>query len=153
MFDTKLYNKYYPIQNEMDKKDFLDTNHNSLYQELVQINKLCKSDIYIRRNDYISKMKKPTTIFGHLNYKNIGYNENLIRKMDEDVNIKNLEKHTNTLNELAYKLIMNDFDSISFDDINYVLLYLNKEHHKNISLFVCLSIFIIIIFIYRYVII
>jgi hypothetical protein len=146
MFNNKLYNKYYPIQNEIDKMKFLDTNWLSLYKEIVEINKLCKSDIYVRKNDYISKIRKPITVFGDVNYKNIQHNEHIKRKMEEDENIQNLEKRSYKLEEIANKLMMNEPDKISADDINYILLFLNKEHHKNLLMFLSLSIFIVVVF-------
>lgn len=138
IFNSKLYNKYYPIVTEKDKNKFLNSNHVDIYRAVRNIYFEAKSQMFTMQHEYISKMKQP------YNYRNILHNKKLTHQMLTDERITNIENKLLNLEYLACNLMYYQYNDITIDELNRILKYMNFNKYKDCIMFLLLLILIII---------
>lgn len=150
MFDDKLYTQYYPLKTEEEKNEFLNFNSTEIYRIIRDIGNVAINELYAIQLEYVKKLKPTVSFLGTPKYRNIAHNECLVHKMLTDRRVKNITDNLPNLDSLACKLMYQEYENITVDELNYVLKLKNFSKHKTwmrcllllILLIVCVCIFL-----------
>lgn len=147
VLNCKLYNEYYPIKNNEDKKLFLDKNYYEIFRKIKEIHLMTMNEIKEKKRGYLKKIKIPITFLGEPKYKNILHNKKTLLKMINDNEIKYLKEKLFNLDSLLDKFSNKRYDNINIDELNKILALINRERHKTILiLFMMIILITILIF-------
>lgn len=138
LLNNKLYAQYYPLVTERDKTNFLNAHYTKIYKKVRDISCTAMGELYVREYDYIKKMKPTVSFLGKPKYQNIAHNEYIAHKMRMDKNIKVIEKEIPNLVSLEEKLMFNELERITIDELNYILRLMNAEKHKTLMMLLML---------------
>lgn len=150
LLNDKLYNQYYPLKTEEEKMNFLNSNSTEIYRMIRDIGHVARNELYVIKHEYVKNMKPTVSFLGTPKYRNIAHNEYLAHKMLMDRRVKNITEKLPDLDSLACKIMYHEYESITVDELNYVLRLKNFNKHKTwmmcvlslILLIVCVCIFL-----------
>ena len=148
MFDNKLYKHFYPLETEEDKMFFLNTNFTKILRTIEDIVRMTIAEISDIRYDYMSKMKPAFSFWGTPKYKNIAHNENIVIQMESDKRFAFISEELLKLEPLVSKLVNDEKEKISVEELNHILKVANTMWHKKLRTIMISNIGIILILVY-----
>lgn len=149
LFNHELYNKFYPINSEEEKKKMLDNERFEIIEELRRVHFENKGHLFGLHMAYLNKMKEPISAFGNIKPGAIRYNKKVEIEMKTDQNFYVLEDWVNNSGELLDNITSNN--DISIDVLNQALTLINNKkriERKNILRMVILVLCLVIILIF-----
>lgn len=144
LLNNKLYTQYYPLTSEEDKNNFLKSNYMEIYKFVRNIGCSARNEYSLRQYNYTKKMKPTVSFLGTPKYRNIVHNKRVAHDMSMDKRIKDIERKLPELDSLACKLMYNESENITVDELNYILRIMNTYKHRALIMFLLLLIAIII---------
>ena len=130
LFNSKLYNQYYPLKTEDDKKKILDSHYVEICRAAENLYHCANQEVFDREHSYIKRMKPDVSRWGTLKWRNIAHNKTIAMQMDGDRNIKIAKEKIPELSSIAEKLHYHECDKITIEELNRILRFMNAETHK-----------------------
>ena len=129
-FNNKLYNQYYPLKTEDDKKKFFDSHCTEIHRAAENLYNCAETEIFEREHRYIHRMKPDMSRWGTPKWRNIAHNKAVAMEWDGDMNIRIAKEKIPELASLANKVHFHEYDSITIEELNRILRFVNTETHK-----------------------
>lgn len=134
ILNHRLYNKYFPIKNELEKQIFLDNEKYNLQKFLRSMQLNHEVQLMVLYEEYAKKMKNTVSVFGNIKYGNILYNKQIELEMKHDPFFLRIKKEMNEIDILSDEILFKN--NMSIDVINQLLDLINKTKQREI--FFCL---------------
>lgn len=136
----KLFKKYYPIQTEEQKEAFLEDHKDSVLKFLKGELLRCRTMHFDAFNDYKKHLKNTVGFLGKIKWKAVAKNINLTRRFERVS--WSIDRY-----QSSYEALKTDVEdnTVSVDDINYILIKMNNRFNAAIAKTVFFVVFVLIL--------
>lgn len=146
--NDKLYNQYYPIESNVEKNNFLESNRAEVLKFVRNIGSIAKNQLCTIEYDYATRMRPTKSFFGHPKCRNIVHNMFVEHERSNDGRFQQISEDLSELGSLEDNITYHKWENISIDDVNCILEVKNLLKHKfliQILLLLILSLVLLVI--------
>lgn len=129
-FNNKLFTQHYPLKTEDDKNKLLCSHYVEICRAADNLYDYANQEVFEREHRYIKRMKPDVSRRGTPKWRNIKHNKVVAMEWDGDINIRIAKEKIPELASLANKVHFREYDSITIEELNRILRFVNTETHK-----------------------
>ncbi len=140
--NDKLYNQYYPIESNVEKNNFLESNHAEILKFVHNIGRTAWNQLCTIEYGYATRMRPAKSFSG------IEHNMSVEHKRSNDGRLQQISEDLSELDSLEDNITYHKWENISIDDVNCILEVKNLLKHKfliQILLLLILSLVLLVI--------
>lgn len=131
----ELYKKYFPLESDEQKIEFLRANGTTVLRFLDEEYSLQKSSVLASTHELRSKFKKDITFTGAPNYKNMAHNElvaaELELTMKTDPKLIKIQQNMEKNRVLSYSISVAANEEVSLSDANDILVAMKTGYRRD----------------------